>query len=380
MSATPPPGLQSNLSIAERRRLRQLEQQGTGQQAAGPKPTAELSTLVRNPANPRAELPNLEELAESIRQGGVAQALTVIPSATFAAAYPEHADIVATAPYVVINGNRRHAAAELAGASDVPIYVNTTATSRRDILVLAMVENIQRENLSPLEELETIEELKGILGTYGTVAAALGKSEGWVSQRRRLGNLSSNVLAAFKAGELTIEAARELGKIKDHAEQEAEWKKLTAPVADTTPKPVKRERTPRNKPTVPHQSRQPDLDERAEARRIACQAAVSAVPAEDSALLIAALRHSATGGAAEELASQWLSEAGGGSAPFDIADLSNPRQAVLALALARCELRMGDSASSPALNRAYVQWLVDHAAYEATAAELPPLDDSAFTA
>ncbi|MEU4301921.1 ParB/RepB/Spo0J family partition protein [Kitasatospora aureofaciens] len=376
------PGLQNNLSIAERRKLRQQEQ---GQQgSAGPKVKALLSELMQNPANPRAELPRLEELADSIRRSGIAQSLTVVPTATYAAAYAEHADAVAAVPYVVINGNRRLAAAALASLNEVPIHINTQVKTRTEILVLALTENIQREDLSPLEELETIEELKGLLDTYAAVAAALGKSEGWVSQRRRLANLAPDVLDAFKAGAIKIEDARELGRIKDHSQQRKAWADLKQKAATQSASKAKTRKTSSGKAQVPRQAAgQPENDPRAAVRRAACQAVLTGTPADDTAVILAALRHpEVPQGAVELLAEQWLT-AVSGAAELSVASaaLTNPRQVALALALARCELRMAAPEASPALNRAYIDWLAEHAAYEATEAELRSLqDDPAFTA
>ncbi|MFE7194040.1 ParB/RepB/Spo0J family partition protein [Kitasatospora sp. NPDC057541] len=345
--------------------------------------TALLSELVANPANPRAELPRVEELADSIRQGGIAQSLTVVPASVYAGAYPEHADRVTAVPFVVVNGNRRLAAAAMAALDEVPIHVNNTATTRTEILVLALTENIQREDLSPMEELETIEELKVLLGTYAAVAVALGKSEGWVSQRRRLANLAPDVLAAFKAGGMTIEQARELGKIKDHAAQGKAWTDLQGEGAARS---AKKDAPRRGRKTtkVPRQDAiGPDKDPASAARHAACQAALTGTPADDTAVVLSALKNPASDdGTAEWLAGQWLVAVNGSveaEPSFASAVEANPRQAVLALALAQCELRM---TGAPArVDRPYIGWLVEHAAYEATAAELRLLeDDPAFTA
>ncbi|MFB7672213.1 ParB/RepB/Spo0J family partition protein [Kitasatospora purpeofusca] len=369
----------NNLTLAERRRLRLQQQE---QPAAGPKVTASLDELVSNPANPRAALPRLEELADSIRRSGIAQSLTVVPSPVFAAAYPEHAGAVAAVPFVVVNGNRRLAAAGMAALTEVPIHLNTTATTRTEILVLALTENIQREDLSPLEELETIEELKGLLETYSAVAAALGKSEGWVSQRRRLASLAPDVLDVFKAGGMTIEQARELGKIKDHAAQREAWTDLQE---KATEKPAKKAAADKaTKAQVPRQDAAgPDKDPASAARHAACQAALTGTPADDTAVVLSALKNPAgNDGKAEWLAGQWLVAVNGGTETepsFTSMALANPRQAVLALALAQCELRM--SGTPTRVDRPYLGWLVEHAAYEATAAELRLLeDDPAFTA
>jgi ParB family chromosome partitioning protein len=373
---SPGPGLQSELSIAERRRLKKEQQEQSSGSAV--KATASLGDLLQNPANPRESLPMLEELAATIRESGVAQALTVISRTVFAAAFPEHAEAVASVPFVVINGNRRLAAAQMAGLTEVPVYINTTAITRTEIVVLSLVENIQREPLSPLEELQQIEELKGILGTYGQVAAALGKSEGWVSQRRRLGNLAPEVMSAFQNGEITIEAARDLGKLKDHGEQLAAWKTVQAEKERAREAP-KKPRGPRVK-KVPAQSTGKVGELGTAARREACATVVAVLPSDGVPMILAALR----GGAgptddAEQLASEWLAVASGETNPedpFAPADL----RAATALALAHCELRFAAASTPTRHDQAYLAWLVEHADYEATEPERLLLGDPIFTA
>ncbi|MGW7444980.1 ParB/RepB/Spo0J family partition protein [Kitasatospora sp. NPDC054795] len=372
-------GLQNNLSLAERRRLR-LQQQGT----AGPKVTANLGELVPNPENPRGELTKLDELAESFRESGVAQALTVIPAATFTTAFPEHAESISPTSFVVVNGNRRLAAAPLAGLTEVPIVVNTTATTRTAILVLALAENIQREDLTPLEELETIETLKGLLGTYAAVAAALGKSEGWVSQRRRLGNLSAELQDEVRTGELKIEEARELGKIRDHAEQRSARDELKAQAAVKKTQAAQKSKdraTASGKQTpVPHQGGEQAADPRVASRRTACQEALTGTPTDDTAVILAALRIAVDLEKAEALAGEWLAAVAGaaGEVSFSVVAEERPRQAALALALARCEL--ATALAGAAAVGEYVGWLVAHAGYEATEAERALLGDHTFTA
>ncbi|MEV4616932.1 ParB/RepB/Spo0J family partition protein [Kitasatospora sp. NPDC049258] len=368
------PGLQNNLSLAERRRLRQQQQE-----AAGPKVTAELGELAPNPANPRNDLTKLDELADSFRRSGVAQALTVIPGTTFVAAFPEYAATVAPTLFVVVNGNRRLAAAPIAGLTQVPITINTTATTRTDILVLALAENIQREDLAPLEELETIETLKGLLDTYAAVATALGKSEGWVSQRRRLGNLAPELQDELRAGKLKIEDARELGKTKDHAAQRAARAAQLTEAAEKKKageKPKGRAAAKKKAATVPHQGGQQQPSESSTARRTACQEALTGEPADDTAVVLAALQVAVDPGSAQALAAEWLAAVGAGDT-FHAVVGEEPRQAALALALARCELASTLVEGVPV--REYVGWLVAHVGYEATADEQKLLGDPAFT-
>lgn len=220
---TTPTGMQNSLSIAERRRLRQQEQEAArAKQAAaeqgitGPPDAArmDLSKIIRNPENPRDDLSEVEELAASIREVGVTQAITLIPASTFVAAYPEHAETVNGFPYVVVNGNRRHRASELAEETDIPFTVNTRATTRVDIATVALVENVHRVDLTPMEEARTVAELKEVYGRAALVAKRLSKSEGWVSQRLKLMNLTDEFQSEVESGKLLVEDARVLGRAK----------------------------------------------------------------------------------------------------------------------------------------------------------------------
>ncbi|MBD0694129.1 hypothetical protein [Streptomyces sp. CBMA123] len=127
-------------------------------------------------------------------------------------------------------------------------------------------------------------------------------------------------------------------------------------------------------------SRPHRLGPAADARRAACQAALTGTPADDTVVVLSALRNPASNDAAEQLAGQWLAAVNGDAeSSFASAAAANPRQAVLALALAGCELRM--TGTPAAADRPYLGWLIEHAAYEATATELRLLeDDPAFTA
>ncbi|MFF2630888.1 ParB/RepB/Spo0J family partition protein [Kitasatospora griseola] len=370
--------MQNNLSLAERRALRQQQQHQQQQGVTGPKVTAQLSELAGNPANPRVSLPKVTELADSIQESGIGQALTIVPVATFQAAFPEHRDAVAKAAFVVINGNRRLAAAQELKLEEVPVLVNTTATTRTEILVLSLAENIQREDLAPLEELETIEQLSELLGTFAAVAKALGKSEGWVSQRRRLRNLTPEATEALRAGEITIEQARELGKTKDVDKQQASLSSIRESKAKKAEekKPKARRRTP----VVPRQAEAHDGGaDAAEARRAACQGALTGDSADDTAVILAALQADAEPAAARTLAEEWLTLVNGTTegGAFAAASAAMPRQAALALALARCELAHQAGGQGAA---GYVGWLVAHAAYEPTESERNTLTAQAFTA
>jgi ParB family chromosome partitioning protein len=167
-----------------------------------------IADIVPNPWQPRASVPSesLAELAESIRQHGVIQPILV----TRTSAGPlRHEGAVGTAPFQIIAGERRWRAAGLAGLSSVPVIVKE-ATSQQ-LLELALVENIQRADLNPLEEGEAFRALMSDFGlSQGEVAEKVGKSRVAVANTLRLLRLPDRVKSLLAAGALTEGHARAL--------------------------------------------------------------------------------------------------------------------------------------------------------------------------
>lgn len=95
-----------------------------------------IDTVVPNPANPRKDVGDVTELAESIKAQGIRQNLLVVP--------------MPAGMYMLVIGHRRHAAAKLAGLTEVPCVI--AELSEREQHELMLVENIQRSDLTPLEE------------------------------------------------------------------------------------------------------------------------------------------------------------------------------------------------------------------------------------
>lgn len=369
------------LSVAERRRLREEERRSreAGKMSVVGGPEVAVSELAHNPRNAREALEEIEGLAETYDLVGVLQPVAVVPADTFRAAFPENQEEIGQARYVVIGGNRRLAAARLASLPTLPVLVNTKAESRKDILIAAATENLAREELKPLEELRTIEELKQELGTYDAVAKQLGKTPGWVSQRRRLHSLQPEVREALEegVGGMTIELARDLGKIKDREQQLKAWDAERALAAERAAEP--KIKKPRQKQqatgdkSIPSQGKPVDSlnGEAAGARRTACAAAVAAVQEDVARVQILALRAPGSPDEAVTLASCWLTEAG---ADPEILHTSAPasndhlqQQAVLALSLAHCELHMAHLGSADSVHsQAYLDWLAAHIDYQPT--------------
>lgn len=155
---------------------------------------------------------SLQELAESIKIHGVAQPLLVSPTAS-------------PGEYELVAGERRLRAAKLAGLVHVPCVVRTvTDRERRE---LALIENLQRENLNPIEEAESMRQLMadGEL-TQEEVAKRLGKSRSSVANKIRLLDLSQMIRNALSEGLLSEGHARAILSLPQKADQEEVAKRV----------------------------------------------------------------------------------------------------------------------------------------------------------
>ena len=207
------------------------EMEGKPVQAGGK--TLPLEVLVPSP-QPRKRFENLEALAESIREKGVLQPLLVRP--------------LGDGRYAIVAGERRYRAARMAGLSEVPVRV--VELSEKEARLLALVENLQREDLNPYEETvgvlallsedlgKPVEEVVGLLhrmqnekrgkatqNVLGSPEArrveevfkALGRMtwESFVQARLPLLFLPEDLKAALEEGAIPYTAALELKKVKD---------------------------------------------------------------------------------------------------------------------------------------------------------------------
>lgn len=162
-----------------------------------------VDAIVPNPRQPRqTQDPDaLQELADSIREHGLIQPLIVT------AATPDQQ--VTGVQYQLIAGERRWAAARLASLTTVPVIVKEATPQQ--MLELALVENIQRADLNPLEEAAAYQQLIDEFGlTQEEVAARVGKSRVSVANVVRLLRLPDEVKAALLNGQITEGHARAL--------------------------------------------------------------------------------------------------------------------------------------------------------------------------
>lgn len=142
----------------------------------------------------------LNELADSIKSQGIVQPVVVRPIGVDDAGAPQ---------YELIAGERRWRAAQIAGLHEVPAVVRDVPDEAA--IAMALIENIQRENLNPLEESVAFKRLMDEFGmTHQQVADAVGRSRATVSNMLRLLELSLQVKPMVEAGELDMGHARAL--------------------------------------------------------------------------------------------------------------------------------------------------------------------------
>lgn len=228
------------------RRIRTREQIMKGE---GKRPPAEveLALLAHNPFNPREELTEIEETAESLRTRGQIQPVTVARRAAFLQAHPGQEEVLGDAEYVVVDGNRRLAAARMAGVEKLRIDVNDDlAASAADLLESALIANVHRVDVAPLDQARTIRELVGVHGSQGKVAQRLGKTPAWVSQRLALLDLTPELQKKVETGELKVEPARRIGRLPKN-QQAAEADKTI----NAAKPPRQRSRRTADKPSEP---------------------------------------------------------------------------------------------------------------------------------
>ena len=168
----------------------------------------DIDLLAPNEKQPRVRMDDakLEELANSIKENGVIQPILV----------QKIGDL-----YRIIAGERRWRAAQIAGLLKVPVIVrDVPIDDDRQLLQLALIENIQRENLNPIDEAAAYQRLADDFHlTHDQIATAVGKDRSSVANFVRLLKLEDEVRANLAAGALTMGHARALLALTDHAKQ-----------------------------------------------------------------------------------------------------------------------------------------------------------------
>jgi len=161
--------------------------------------TVSISDLSRNPYQPREHFSEekLEELANSIKKNGIIQPIAVRPNKT------------ENGKYEIVAGERRWIAAQRAGLHEIPVII--LDLSDVESLEVAIVENIQRDDLNPVEEARGYKRLnEEFKYDHESISKLMAKSRSHVSNTLRLLTLPSDVIAMLEEGSLTSGQARPL--------------------------------------------------------------------------------------------------------------------------------------------------------------------------
>lgn len=170
----------------------------------------DIERIYPNRYQPRLRFPNdeLEEMSRSIKQQGIIQPLLVRKDG--------HG-------YELVTGERRLRAAKKAGLKHVPVFVKTITDA--DLLEMSIVENVQREDLNPIEEAEAYNRLITEFGlTQDQAAVRVGKSRSAVANLLRLRQLPEQIKSSIMDGALSMGHARALLGAANSAQQNAVWR------------------------------------------------------------------------------------------------------------------------------------------------------------
>lgn len=209
----------------------------------------ELEKIAPNPYQPRREFdPDaLRSLSDSIRMYGVLQPLVV----TRKEVYREGGGM--SVEYELVSGERRLRASKLAGLSQVPVLIRSGEESPLLKLEMAIIENLQREDLNPVERARSFERLaKEFKLKQAEIADKMGKSREYVSNSMRILQLPDGIIDALEGGKISEGHTRPLLMLQDRPEEqlvlfkEIMAKKLTVREAESLSRRVATEKI-RNK-------------------------------------------------------------------------------------------------------------------------------------
>lgn len=154
----------------------------------------QLSEIQKNPYQPRKDFSEekIQELAQSIKENGLIQPIIVRQSPVIG--------------YEILAGERRYRASIVAGLSEVPVIVKNL--SDQDMMVHSIIENLQREDLNPIDEAKAYQSLIDKGFTHAEIAEKMGKSRPYITNLVRLLNLSPSILKEVESGRLSQAHAR----------------------------------------------------------------------------------------------------------------------------------------------------------------------------
>ena len=154
----------------------------------------QIKDIQKNPYQPRKEFSEekIQELAQSIKENGLIQPIIVRKSPVLG--------------YEILAGERRYRASIVAGLSEVPVIVKQL--SDQDMMLYSIIENLQRENLNPIEEAKAYQFLIDKGFTHTEIAEKMGKSRPYITNLVRLLGLPKHILIEVESGRLSQAHAR----------------------------------------------------------------------------------------------------------------------------------------------------------------------------
>lgn len=154
----------------------------------------QIKDIQKNPYQPRKEFSEekIQELAQSIKENGLIQPIIVRKSPVLG--------------YEILAGERRYRASIVAGLAEVPVIVKQL--SDQDMMLHSIIENLQRENLNPIEEAKAYQTLIDKGFTHTEIAEKMGKSRPYITNLVRLLGLPKHILIEVESGKLSQAHAR----------------------------------------------------------------------------------------------------------------------------------------------------------------------------
>lgn len=212
----------------------------------------EVDKIKPNPYQPRRDFDEakLRDLADSIRQYGVLQPLVVTRREV------EKPDGGLVAEYELIAGERRLRASKIAGIAQVPVLIRSVEDDAKTKLELAIIENLQREDLNPVDRAKAFARLAEEFGfKHIQIAQKIGKSREYVSNTMRILTLPEDILQALSEGRISEGHTRPLMMLDTRPEEqitlfkEIVFKKMTVREAEGIARRIAHERA-RKKPEI----------------------------------------------------------------------------------------------------------------------------------
>lgn len=211
-------GLGKGLSaLFENRNIDPNNPNGSAKSVSEGKLFVEIGKIRTNPFQPREDFDEakLNELANSIKKKGVLQPITV--------KLAEDGN-----GYILISGERRLRAAKIAGLAEIPAFIyDTKDESKENLLELALIENVQRDDLNPMELSDSYRRLVDECSlTQEQIAEKVCKQRSTVANFLRLQKLPAEIKLSLRKNEITEGHARTILRIDDEEAQIAIWKRI----------------------------------------------------------------------------------------------------------------------------------------------------------